>query len=267
MSTQPSFTQDDFFALCNRLAEYPAAENEAMLAHFFQAALPVLHAGNAFWTLLVRLGTGPVADEDLCHGWRTRDILVANPSPTQLAQVRRFLDGTDKQNPVHLGQTTINVTRASGRFRVERLRGGLVDWETFRHSDHHRLYYEAGGITDRLWAVFPVSAAVESCFCFDRVGQPEEPFFSVRETELAATILGGLGWFHRRLVASRHVGAGHSPPTPTEARILRGLLTGQSEKMIADALGQSVHTTHDHVGAIFKKFGVQSRVELMALWL
>ena len=132
----------------------------------------------------MRLGSGPVADDDLCHGWRTRDILLANSSPAQLAQVRRFLEGIDNQNPIHLGETIINVMRASGRFRMERLRGGLVDRETSRYSDHHRLPYEAGGVTDRLWAVFPVSSVVKSCFCFDRVRQPEEPFFSAREAEV-----------------------------------------------------------------------------------
>jgi len=58
-----------------------------------------------------------------------------------------------------------------------------------------------------------------------------------------------------------------SPLTPTEHRVLRLLLTGAPEKRIADQLGLAVSTTHQHVVAIFRKFGVRSRAGLMSLWL
>ena len=40
--------------------------------------------------------------------------------------------------------------------------------------------------------------------------------------------------------------------------------TGDSEKQIADRLGISPHTTHQYVKALFRRFGVSSRAELMA---
>jgi DNA-binding CsgD family transcriptional regulator len=48
---------------------------------------------------------------------------------------------------------------------------------------------------------------------------------------------------------------------------LQGLLTGQPEKQIATALDQSHHTTHEYVMTIYRKFGVNNRPALMALWL
>ena len=143
-----------------------------------------------------------------------------------------------------------------------------MDWEAFRQTEHHRLYYERRLVNDRFWCVFPVNADVEVCFCFDRHGPPDPVhFFTAEDAELAETLLGGLGWFHRRLVLSRGVLAGETVPTPAEGRVLRLLLTSQSEKQIAATLGLSVGTTHNRVTTLFKKFGVQSRPELMSLWL
>jgi DNA-binding CsgD family transcriptional regulator len=55
--------------------------------------------------------------------------------------------------------------------------------------------------------------------------------------------------------------------TPTERKVLKQLLTKASEKNIAAELGLAVSTTHQHVVALFRKFGVRSRAELMSLWL
>ncbi|WP_415028532.1 hypothetical protein [Alloalcanivorax venustensis] len=36
---------------------------------------------------------------------------------------------------------------------------------------------------------------------------------------------------------------------------------------MAEAMGQSPHTTHQYVKTLFRKFNVRSRAELTALWL
>ncbi len=43
------------------------------------------------------------------------------------------------------------------------------------------------------------------------------------------------------------------------------LLTGASEKQIASQLGLSPHTTHHYVKALYRRFGVSSRAEFMAM--
>jgi len=53
--------------------------------------------------------------------------------------------------------------------------------------------------------------------------------------------------------------------SPRERETLELLLTGQPEKLIAASMGLSVHTTHDHVKAVYRKLGVRSRAELMAM--
>jgi FixJ family two-component response regulator len=55
------------------------------------------------------------------------------------------------------------------------------------------------------------------------------------------------------------------PLAPRLEETLRALMTGASEKQIADGLGVSTHTAHQYVKALYRRFDVSSRPELMAL--
>jgi DNA-binding NarL/FixJ family response regulator len=48
---------------------------------------------------------------------------------------------------------------------------------------------------------------------------------------------------------------------------LRSLLVGDSEKQVAAKLGLSQNTVHVYVKALYKKYGVSSRAELLAKWV
>ena len=52
-----------------------------------------------------------------------------------------------------------------------------------------------------------------------------------------------------------------------ERRVVDHLLRGLSESAIARTLDIARPTLHNHVTNIYRKFGVGSRAELMALWL
>jgi DNA-binding CsgD family transcriptional regulator len=52
-----------------------------------------------------------------------------------------------------------------------------------------------------------------------------------------------------------------------QRRVLRLLLTGKSEKEVAEELHISPHTVHSHVKQIYKQFAVGSRPELMAFFI
>jgi DNA-binding CsgD family transcriptional regulator len=49
--------------------------------------------------------------------------------------------------------------------------------------------------------------------------------------------------------------------------VLDGLLAGRSEKEVAAACELSPHTVHEYVKAIYRRMGVNSRAELLALWV
>jgi len=44
------------------------------------------------------------------------------------------------------------------------------------------------------------------------------------------------------------------------------LVEGKSEREIAETIGRSRHTVHDHTKRIYRAFGVHTRVELAARW-
>ena len=80
-----------------------------------------------------------------------------------------------------------------------------------------------------------------------------------------------------RLIESRLKLSGFDKPLPTPQSVpligklsprmlqtLQQLLRGDSEKQAARALGVSPHTVHVYVKAIYRKFGVASRGELLA---
>ena len=93
------------------------------------------------------------------------------------------------------------------------------------------------------------------------------PPFTESERDVIAFALRGIKWFHRQLLLSHGLLVANTPLTPVERHVLQGLLTGLAEKEIAAAQGHSYHTTHRHVSSIFRKFGVNNRSALMALWL
>ncbi len=66
--------------------------------------------------------------------------------------------------------------------------------------------------------------------------------------------------------------AGFKQPSPTALsprvrQVLRCLLEGDGDKQVAHRLGISRHTVNQYTKTIFKHFCVQSRAELMAIWI
>jgi len=52
--------------------------------------------------------------------------------------------------------------------------------------------------------------------------------------------------------------------TPAQSRVAALVLRGRSTQQIVNELGISAHTVQEHVGAVFDKFGIGSRRELVA---
>jgi DNA-binding CsgD family transcriptional regulator len=111
--------------------------------------------------------------------------------------------------------------------------------------------------------------------------------FTVRQRRGVHVAHGGLRWvYYPEINREQRVSVGPmsvdldfaSPvaPLPTNAiadlaprhqKVLSHLLAGGSEKALADQLGLSRHTIHEYVRAIYRKFNVNSRSELMAHWV
>ncbi len=57
------------------------------------------------------------------------------------------------------------------------------------------------------------------------------------------------------------------PLTAAERRVLNGLLGHAIERGIAEELGLTTATVHTYATRIYRKFNVQGRTGLAALWL
>jgi DNA-binding CsgD family transcriptional regulator len=242
----------------DRLADFDATQVDTALEYLLRGLCMIADAQNADWIGAVRL---PEAlPKEILQGWRPTAVHILHPTEPLVAAIRR------ESSNIETGfsdEVVANIIAQSGNFRACRL-CDLVPDDWFQSEFYHRYYLDSGR-GDVIYVAFPINDDAESYFgIFRDVGQPP---FEPRERDAVAYVLRGIKWFHRHLMLSHGLLVAESQLTPVERRVLKQLLGGLTEKQIASALGQSYHTTHEHVTVIYRKFGVGNRASLMALWL
>ena len=105
---------------------------------------------------------------------------------------------------------------------------------------------------------------VVACLCISRTGRPSEPFLA-RERILLDLAHVEMSWIYQ---PDRYPSADEVPTlSPRQQQTLQYLLSGHSEKEIAEIMLLSRNTVHHHVKALHRHFGVSSRSELLAKWV
>lgn len=280
----PCRATDETYALWQRLATFRAAETQDALHHLMEWLVGAIDADNIIWIGAVRALHGAAAESDPFFGWRLRARTPLRPDPESYRRLlKQYYDGhhygkltptyyerSHKEKLDHVGMTGRASLAGAGRFRVHRWRDGWIDFAAFRRTLHYRLYYQQPGIIDRMTIGFPVNADAESFLLIDRhrrqSGERRRPF-TAREAAIAGGAVRGVPQLHRRLLLDHGLLTDDKPLGPAERRVLSGLLSGRTEKQIAAATGQSPATLHKYVTALYKRFGVNGRPALMALWL
>lgn len=244
--------------LWDDLADFDASRADEAMHYLMEGLCGLVEAQNAVWVGAVRLvGNFP---GDPVQGWRPRSVRHMLATPAIHDAVR---EQTEKLESGNVDETTLRNVAGAGTFRVNRL-VDLVSPEWFE-SGYCRDYYRGMGIVDAIWAGIPINEDTEAYFGINRhAGYPP---FTVEERDTVAYTLRGLKWFLRQQMLSHGLLVASSPLTPVERQILLGLLTGLSEKEIAAAQNQSRHTTHGYITTLYRKFGVNNRAALTALWL
>jgi len=253
---------DAVYALWDALSDFGSQATDEALRYCMNAICGWIGAQNAFWIGSVRMAHGKGATTDPLSGWRIGAVNMLNKARTNRQRLRAGMQALHSSEP---GTTTRAVVAGAGHFRVHTLKGGLVDLKAFRKTDHYDYFYRQPGVADRMWVVFPVNSDTESIFCFDKYGARSR--FGDRAREIAGDTLRGVKWFHRQLLLYHCLGVGAASVAPAERRVVRELLSGASEKAIAERIGLTPATTHQYVTVIFRKFGVRGRAEFMSLWL
>lgn len=249
---------DRIHTLWDELADFEAARIDEARDHLLAGLCRLVEAQNACWIGAVRMGE-PVPGDPV-FGWRPRFVYYLHPTrPLDEAtreQIQRLEAGC-------VDDTTIRNVSLAGSFRANRL-ADLVPAEWFE-GDYYRGYYLGTNHADAIWAGVPINEDAEIYFGFFR--ECGHPAFGVAECDTVTHVLRGLRWFHRQQMLGHGLRVGAAPLTFTERTVLKGLLRGESERVIAAALGQSQHTTHEYVKRIYRKYAVNNRAALLALWL
>jgi len=245
----------------DRLAGYPASGIDEALQDYLGQVARLVVADDVTWLGAVNGRTATREQVKALNGWDVRVIRGLDASADRLLRRRDMLK-THRTRP---SMVTAAATEGSGQLRVLRLRGGLLDFERFAQTEHYRKNYKAYGIEDRIIAAIPVQESVEFFLLMDRV-RPRACFTDA-DQRLVATLVRGMPWFWKELMYSYGLHLDCADLSPTERRILLALLTDQTEREIAERLGQSPKTTHKYVTDLYRKFSVRGRSGLMAHWL
>lgn len=250
--------QDFIHTLWDELADFDVACTDEALTHLMEKLCTLVGANNILWMGGVRMdNTFP---DDPIKGWRPRCNRYLHPSmPIDDAVQEQLASLEEGTGDI----TTIRNVEGAGSFRANRL-CDLVGPEWFE-SPYYRTCYQGLGLADAIWIAFPINEDSESWFGI--YSAPDRPPFTEAERDIAAYALRGIKWFHRQLMLSHGLLAARAPLTQRERKILHLLLTELSEKQIAEKIGRSYHTVHECVISIYRKFGVNNRSALMALWL
>lgn len=242
--------------LWDDLAGYGASQVDSAVEHLLSVVASIVDAENAYWFATVRLTEN---DGDPLLGWRPRAIRYLRPLPNDATFTR---DRIRSINRGAVDESTIAQARLAGTYRANRFRD-LVSAEWFEGPFYQG--YLGRGVHDSLVVGVPVSSMAEGYYGFLRM-RPDDPFTDLqRHTALYA--MRGLGWFHRQVLLAHGLLIATTPLSPMERRVLAHLLTDRPEKQIASALGISASSLHTYVRDVVRKFGVNGRKGLTALWL
>lgn len=252
---------DNIYQFWDELADFGSDETSLALKHAMRTIGEWIGAQAAFWVGAVRMAGDGDELNDPFSGWRLGRVEILDTPHTS----PEFLRTMQNLRTEDLGDTTRAVLAEAGTFRTYSLGTGVVDMEAFKKTRYYEYFYRAPGIADRVWVIFPINVDSESYFVFDTYEPGRQ--FSARELYLATEALRGIKWFHREQLLSHGLGISREPLSPAERRILLKVLTGATEKAIADQLSLTQGTVHQYITGLYRKFGVRGRSEFMALWL
>lgn len=240
------------------MTDFEVGQTDAATRYLQERLCHMVGAWNSTWGGAIRLDTGRDSDDPL-QGWRVAVTRLLHPIEAQ-PEEGPFKELQARWNERRIDPSFLLPMRNVGEFRSYGHRRDLpAEWfdGPFYHAFCGRF-----GTVDSFWVGFPINSDAESHFGFY-----SRTVFTDQDIALLTYALRGIKWFHRQVMLTSGPLIAKAPLTPTERRVLKLLLTKASEKNIADQLGLAVSTTHQHVVALFRKFAVRSRAELMSLWL
>ncbi|HTU70889.1 MAG TPA: helix-turn-helix transcriptional regulator [Candidatus Baltobacteraceae bacterium] len=240
----------------SELADFPASDIDAALAHALRELTRTIGATNGFWVAARRDAEASRITDP--RAWR----IVATAQLDSSAERRgRVAEQAARFAAGDVDPQTQAILAHAGRTRAF-LRPELVDDHEWENSWLYNEILRPLAVGDRLLGSHTIDTRHESYIGLER-GINARPF-GERERDVLNLFLLGAGAFHREAMRAF---APACSLTPREHEVLCLLLTGMAEREIAWQLSLTPRTTHQYVVAILRKFGLHGRVELMAHFL
>ena len=253
--------QDNVIRLWHELMEFPASAPQEALDYCLHALAREVGAVNATWVGAFREKNWEQSrPSDPLLGWQPRTCVTLYPTE---AWQRAHEVAIDAVRHGYMDPHTVALVSRFGKNRCH-LREELVSDREWKRDRIYREVLTPLGISHRLMCASATAPKAESYLIFDRENGRG---FGARERDLLAFFLHGSALLHRELLQLHGLLNALRPLSPRERDVLRLLLTGDSEREIARALGLTPATTHQYVVAVLRNFGAHSRAELMAQWL
>ena len=228
---------------------------------------------------VVRVGPGASGDARLMmfiyHGWDD-DF----PQRRQAANdYLRTLEPTSPARPRLLRLLRTSIRFGEGDTPVTRTRQQLVDDRTWYASAYVQQVHRPMGADHALFSLLSMNDSpageqlATGLWVLREWG--ERRSFDPRDSMLLRAFHSSTQWmfaFNSPEQSQSPDSVGRPKPvnvtlSPRQKQTLRLLLSGDSEKQIATKLLRSRHTVHEHVKAIYRAIGVNSRAELFARFL
>lgn len=203
-----------------------------------------------------------------CWFWGVSPFMMPGQQPAYLFQNH---GGLDEQRLSRLlqaiehpdsGAMTAPIAQAmiETNGHVTRLRQQIIPDERFLNSPALPLW-DAADVGPIILSLRPVKEFGTTIIALYRASSAL--LFSPREARIAHIVLTEVRWLHEE--GMPHTAARPITALPPRCRlILLQLLAGRSRNEIAADLSISLHTVNDYLKQIFRRFGVQSQVQLIA---
>jgi len=239
--------------LSSELRELPYGSREHK-EHALRGLCALVDAQLGLWLELDDVGDGRLLLRDTVDiGWGSE------------RERRMFLAYLDAQ-PTSIDPTHAPLARLiRAHSHVTVMRSDVLDGRRWYRSPHVQDYRRAGGVDDFIYAGQRTGTGSNiRGLSLHRPwgGRPFRP----RDLAVVDAFTREALWLRQPAVPAG-VARLAAELSPRLRDVLSGLAKGLSEKQLADRLGISPHTVHDHVKALYRQLGVSSRGELLALAL
>ena len=164
----------------------------------------------------------------------------------------------------HMDPLLEHAIQSVGTTRVHRIRQ-CVEYEEWQKHWMFTFLKERD-IAERMISVFSISDLSESCFVVDRCNGAKP--FTKEDADEVHKLLIRFPRLHYWLMLERGLTEPATRPlSPREKQVLQLLLSSLPEAEIAKKLDLAKGTVHNYISSIYKIFNLNSRYELVQLWL